>query len=103
MAKARLTAPALDRVLLEAGLYPASEARHLGLVDVIGEESLARSIATTLASHPHDIYAATKLLLRPRLEIPEHERKTFSDDTIPYWASPERRAAMLAILEKRKG
>jgi enoyl-CoA hydratase/carnithine racemase len=44
MVKARLTAPALQRVLLEADLYGAKEARELGLVDVIGEESEARAI-----------------------------------------------------------
>ena len=28
--------------------------------------------------------------------------RAFTDETIPYWASPERRAAMLALLDKRK-
>jgi enoyl-CoA hydratase/carnithine racemase len=102
MVRARLTAPALERVLLEAALYEAEDARHLGLIDVIGEESVARMMLSKLASHPHDIYAATKLLLRPRLEIADDDRKRFSEDTIPYWASPERRAAMLAVLEKRR-
>ncbi|MBX3226584.1 MAG: enoyl-CoA hydratase/isomerase family protein [Labilithrix sp.] len=102
MARARLTAPNLERVLLESALYPASEARHLGLVDVIGEEAQARAILATMASHPRDIYAATKLLLRPRLDVSDADRRRFADDTIPYWASPERRAAMLAVLEKRK-
>ena len=102
MARARLTAPNLERVLLEAALYRADEARHLGLIDLIGEEGQARAILATMASHPRDIYAATKLLLRPRLDIPEADRQHFRDDTIPYWASPERRAAMLAILDKKK-
>jgi enoyl-CoA hydratase/carnithine racemase len=102
MARARLTAPNLERVLLEAGLYRAEEAQRLGLVDVIGEEGQARSILATMAAYPRDIYAATKLLLRPRLDIPEDERKRFRDDTIPYWASPERRAALLSVLEKKK-
>jgi enoyl-CoA hydratase/carnithine racemase len=102
MARARLTAPNLERVLLEAGLYPAAEARHLGLVDVIGGEDQARSILATMASYPRDIYAATKLLLRPRLDIAEADRAKFREETIPYWASPERRAAMLAVLEKKK-
>lgn len=102
MARARLTAPNLERVLLEAGLYRAEEARHLGLVDVIGDEAHARAILATMASHPRDIYAATKLLLRPRLDIAEEERRRFREDTIPYWASPERRAALLSVLEKKK-
>ena len=102
MVRARLTAPALERVLLEAGLYGAEEARSLGLVDVVGEEPVARMMLSKLASHPHDIYAASKLLLRPRLEIAEEDRRRFREDTIPYWASPERRAALLAVLEKRR-
>ena len=102
MVRARLTAPALERVLLEAGLYGAEDARALGLVDVVGEEPVARMMLAKLASHPRDIYAATKLLLRPRLEIAEDDRIRFREDTIPYWASPERRAALLAVLEKRR-
>ena len=102
MVRARLTAPALERVLLESALYDAGEARALGLIDVIGEEAVARMTLSNLASHPRDIYAATKLLLRPRLETAEDERRKFREDTIPYWASPERRAALLALLEKRR-
>ena len=101
MVRARLTAPALERVLLESALYDSAEARHLGLIDVVGEEPVARMMLSKLASHPRDIYAATKLLLRPRLQITEEDRKKFSEDTIPYWASPERRAALLSVLEKR--
>lgn len=102
MARARLTAPALERVLLESALYEAEDARALGLVDVVGEEPVARMMMSKLASHPRDIYAATKLLLRPRLEIAEEDRRRFREDTIPYWASPERRAALLSVLEKRR-
>lgn len=102
MAKHRLTTPNLERVLLEGALYRAPEAKHVGFVDVIGEEADARAILAQMASHPRDVYAATKLLLRPRLEIPEEDRAKFRNDTIPYWASPERRAAMLAVLEKKK-
>jgi enoyl-CoA hydratase/carnithine racemase len=102
MVRARLTAPALERVLLEAGLYTAAEAKELGLVDVVAEEPLARTLAGKLAGHPRDIYAATKLLLRPRLVISDADHQRFRDDTIPYWASPERRAALLSVLEKPK-
>jgi enoyl-CoA hydratase/carnithine racemase len=102
MLRARLTPPSLERALLEAALYPAAEARALGLVDVIGEEESARTIASMMASYPHDVFAATKLLLRPRLRIGEAERAAFRNETIPYWASPERRAALLAVLERRK-
>ncbi len=102
MVRARLTAPSLERVLLESALYEAADARALGLVDVVGEEAVARMMLSKLASHPRDIYAATKLLLRPRLETAEDDRRKFREDTIPYWASPERRAALLALIEKRR-
>jgi enoyl-CoA hydratase len=101
MIRARLGGPAVERVLLEAALYPADEARHLGLVDALGEEADARAILAKLAGHPPDIYAATKLLLRPRLVANEEERRQFKEDTIPYWASAERRAALLALLPKK--
>ncbi|MBX3203848.1 MAG: enoyl-CoA hydratase/isomerase family protein [Labilithrix sp.] len=102
MVRARLTRPALERVLLEAALYEAGDARALGLVDLVGEESVARAMLSKLASHPADIYAATKLLLRPRLEVTDADRTRFREDTIPYWASPERRAALLSVLERRR-
>jgi enoyl-CoA hydratase len=103
MVKARVTAPALERILLEAALHHAEDARHLGLIDAVGEEALARTMLLKLASHPPEVYAATKLLLRPRLAISDADRHAFRDETIPYWASAERRAAMLAVLDKRKG
>lgn len=102
MVRSRLTAPALERVLLEAALYEAEDARALGLVDTIGDEASARAALARLASHPRDIYAATKLLLRPRLEVADADERAFREETIPYWASPEKRAALLAVLEKRR-
>jgi enoyl-CoA hydratase/carnithine racemase len=102
MVRARLTAPAAERILLDAALYPAREAKELGLVDVLGEEDDARAIAQRLEAHPREIYASTKEMLRPRLEPDAAQRKAFREETIPFWASPERRAAMLAVLEKRK-
>jgi enoyl-CoA hydratase/carnithine racemase len=102
MVRSRLKTPALERVLLESALYSAEDALSLGLVDVVGEEAVARETLSKLASHPRDIYAATKLLLRPRLEVTEADRRKFREETIPYWASPERRAALLAVLEKRR-
>jgi len=102
MVRSRLTAPALERVLLEAALYDAEAARTLGLVHAVGEEAEARSVLATMAAHPRDIFAATKLLLRPPLAIDETERARFHAETIPYWASPDRRTAMLAVLEKRR-
>jgi enoyl-CoA hydratase/carnithine racemase len=102
MLRARLVAPVLERVLLEASLYGAEGARALGLVDVIGEEGVARTLLSKLASHPPDVYAATKLQLRPRLEATPEERKRFREETIPHWASPDRQAEVSTVLSKRR-
>jgi enoyl-CoA hydratase/carnithine racemase len=102
MIRARLTAPALERVLLEAALYDANEARAIGLVDAIGEEEEARLLAAKMAAHPRDVFASTKAMLRPRLVPSDAERRAFVDETIPYWASPERRAALRDVLERAK-
>lgn len=102
MVRARLGVPALERVLLEAELHPAETAKALGLVDLVGEEADARNALAKMAAHPRDIFAATKLLLRPRLTLSDAERARFQDDTIPYWASAEKRAEMLALLDRAK-
>lgn len=101
MVKARLTGPALARVLLEGALHDAKAARELGLIDEVGEEATARAMLDKLASHPRDIYAATKLLVRPPLTIDDATHRAFREETIPYWASAERRAALLALLPKK--
>jgi len=102
MIRARLTRPACERALLEGALYTTADAKALGLIDEIGEEGEARAKLATLASYPRDIFAATKLLLRPRLTLTDDDKKRFHEDTIPYWASPEKRASLLAMLEKKK-
>lgn len=102
MVRHRLTQPALERVVLEGELHRAETARALGLVDVIGEEAEARAMLTKLTSHPRAIFASTKLLLRPRLALSDEDRRHFREETVPYWAAPERRASMLAVLERRK-
>lgn len=101
MLRARL-GPAIERVLLEADLYRAPEAKAIGIVDVIAEEADARALLAKLASHPRDIYAATKLLVRPRLTLSDADRDQFREQTIPYWASPEKRQEMLSLLDRAK-
>jgi enoyl-CoA hydratase/carnithine racemase len=100
MVRARLGRPAIERVILEAGLYEANEARALGLVDVVADESAARAAMTKLASHPADIYARTKRQLRAPLVVDEATKKAFHDETIPDWTSPARRAALRAVLRR---
>jgi enoyl-CoA hydratase/carnithine racemase len=96
----RVPSPALDRVILEAARYDAPTARHLGLVDEIGEEPDARAMFEKLASHPREIYAAAKLALRGRLDVPEDEQRQFRETTVPQWCSPSVKARLRAALKK---
>ncbi|HEY8078319.1 MAG TPA: enoyl-CoA hydratase/isomerase family protein [Labilithrix sp.] len=101
MIKQRLMSPAIDRVVLEAALHAPREALALGLVDAIGEEADARAKIATLDSFPRGAYAASKLTLRS-LHVPADEERRFRDETIPFWGSPEMKARMRAVLEKKR-
>ena len=96
----RVPGPALSRVLLEAALYPASEAQALGLIDVIGEEAEALARLEKLAAHPRDAYAAAKRVVRTPLAVPEAEQRRFVTDVIPKWAAPELKERLTALLKK---
>ncbi|HSO35417.1 MAG TPA: enoyl-CoA hydratase/isomerase family protein [Labilithrix sp.] len=96
----RVPGPALARVLLEAALYTAPEARDLGLIDVIGDEDEARARLEKLAAHPRDAYAAAKRVLRAPLTVPEAEQRRFVTDVIPKWAAPELKERLRAVLKK---
>jgi enoyl-CoA hydratase len=97
----RVPGPSLARVLLEAELYPASEAVALGLVDVIGEEAEARARLDKLASHPRAAYAAAKQALRGTLTVAEAEQRRFVAEVVPTWAAPELKARLRAVLDKK--
>lgn len=100
MARARLPAPIAERVMLEAKLYDADEAKALGLVDVVGEEKEAHALFDRITAHPRDAYAATKRALRPPLVVAEEERRRFLEETVPHWASPRVKDALLATLKR---
>lgn len=97
----RVPGPSLGRVLLEAGLYSASEAVSLGLIDVIGEKEDAVARLEKLASHPRDAYAAAKRTLRGTLAVPEEEQRRFLSEVVPTWAAPELKARLRAVLDKK--
>jgi len=97
----RVPGPSLARVLLEAELYRANEARELGLVDVIGEEADARARLEKLAAHPRDAYASAKLAMRGTLAVPEAEQARFLTDVVPTWAAPELKERLRAVLDKK--
>ena len=96
----RVSGPSLSRVLLEAALYPASEALALGLIDVIGDEAEALARLEKLAAHPRDAYAAAKRTLRASLAVPEAEQRRFVTDVVPKWAAPELKERLTALLKK---
>jgi enoyl-CoA hydratase/carnithine racemase len=101
MTRRRVPAASLERVLLEAALYEAPVARHLGLVDEIGEEADARAMLDRLASHPRDTYAEAKRAMRGSLEVSAEEQRRFREETIPYWCSPEIKGRLRAVLAKK--
>jgi enoyl-CoA hydratase/carnithine racemase len=101
MVRARLTGPALARVILEAALYLATEDKELGLVDAIGEESDALARLEKLAAHPRDAYAYAKRLTRPALHVSEKDTQDFRDNVIPHWAAPELKARLRSALTKK--
>jgi len=100
MARRRVPGASLSRVLLEADLYAAAEAKELGLVDVIGEEADARARLAKLAAHPRDAYAAAKAKVRGTLDIDEATRAAFVRDVVPTWAAPALKERLRAVLRK---
>lgn len=102
MVRARLTGPALARVVLEGALHGAEEAKALGLVDTIGEEADARACLEKLAAHPREAYRYAKRVTRPRLDVAAEEARTFREEVVPRWASPEVKERLRSALVKKK-
>jgi enoyl-CoA hydratase len=103
MCAKRIPGPSLARVLLEASLYGANQARELGLVDLVAEEAEAKRRLDALASHPRPAYAAAKLALRGTLAVPDEAQRRFLDEVVPTWGAPELKARLRAVLERKKG
>jgi enoyl-CoA hydratase/carnithine racemase len=101
MVRDRLTKPALERVILEAALYRAEDAKGLGVVHAIGDEEGAKESLAILAGHPRETYAYAKRVLRASLAVPEDEARRFREITVPAWASPELKAKLRAVLTRR--
>jgi enoyl-CoA hydratase/carnithine racemase len=97
----RVAPRALERVLLEAGLYPPRTALELGLVDAVAADAAraAREHLERLAAHPRDVYAATKRALRgTALELSADERRRFRDELVPAWCAPAVKERVRAVL-----
>lgn len=100
----RLSPDAIERVVLEAGLYPPRQALALGLVDEVAADASTRAheVAAVLAAHPAPIYAASKRTLRAgALALEAHERSYFRDAVLPRWCAPAVKERVRAALEPR--
>ena len=98
----RLSPPALERVVLEGGLYPPAQALRLGLLDeVVASEGEARSMAERFAASPRDAYLAAKRALRTgALDVTEDERRRYLDEVLPTWTSGDLKSRIEARLRK---
>jgi Delta3-Delta2-enoyl-CoA isomerase len=102
MVKHRLSAPALERVVLEGGLYPPALAMRLGLLDeLVADEGAARAMAERLASSPRDAYLAAKRALRGgALDVTDGELRQYLEEVLPTWTSTDLKARLEARLRK---
>jgi enoyl-CoA hydratase len=94
----------IERVTLQAGLYPPREAHALGLVDEVAADvqGAARSALDRLAAHPPVIYAATKQTVRgTALDLDPADRRYFRDTVLPRWCAPEVKERVLAQLRPK--
>lgn len=103
IARHRVAPRAFERVMLEAGLYPPRRAVELGLVDEVATdvEARAREVLAALASHPREIYAATKRTIRAgQIALTAEDRRQFRDEVLPRWCAPAVRDRILARLKR---
>ena len=102
MVKHRLSPPALERVVLEGGLYPPAQAMRLGLLDeLVANEGEARAMAEKLASSPRDSFLAAKRALRGgALDVTDGELRQYLEEVLPTWTSGDLKARIEAKLRK---
>ncbi|MGH7296371.1 MAG: enoyl-CoA hydratase/isomerase family protein [Polyangiaceae bacterium] len=98
----RVPAHAVERVVLEGGLYPPETALRLGLVDeIVADEAQARAYADRVAASPRPAYLAAKQAIRRGvLDTPPDEERAFREAALPAWVSPELKARLAAVLAR---
>jgi enoyl-CoA hydratase/carnithine racemase len=99
----RVAPRALERVVLEAGLYPPRTALELGLIDEVATDAgtLARSRLATLAAHPREAFAVTKQALRgTALPVSAEDERRFRDELVPAWCAPAVKERVTALLRR---
>ena len=105
LARQRIPAHALQRVVLEGGLHDPATALALGLLDEMAADPVARAreCLKVLATHPPAIYAATKRVVRAgTLDLTDDQRRYFREHLVPSWCSRETKALVRAALERRR-
>jgi enoyl-CoA hydratase/carnithine racemase len=98
----RVPAHAIDRVVLEGGLYAPETALRLGLVDeIVVSEAEARAFAERIAACPPRAYVAAKSALRDGvLDVGPEEERQFRESVLPAWVTPELKARLAAVLAR---
>jgi len=99
----RVPPHAIERVVLEGGLYPPDVALRLGLIDeIVPGEAEARAYAERVAAAPRPAYVAAKHALRHGvLDVGPDEERRFRDEVLPAWVTPELKARLAAVLQRR--
>jgi enoyl-CoA hydratase len=102
LVKHRVPPHALDRVVLEGGLYAPETALRLGLVDeLVAGEAEARAYAERIAAAPRPAYVAAKRALREGvLDAGPEEERHFREAVLPSWVTPELKARLAAVLAR---
>jgi enoyl-CoA hydratase/carnithine racemase len=105
LARRRLPAHAIDRVVLEGGLHDPRTALALGLIDEVAADAhvSARAWLARLAEQPAAAYAATKRALHAgALDLSPEQRREFREHVVPAWCAPETRERVQAALGRRR-
>jgi enoyl-CoA hydratase len=97
----RVPSHAIERVVLEGGLYAPDVALRLGLIDeIVSGEAAARAYAERIVAAPRQAYVAAKEALRRGvLDVGPDEERAFRDDVLPAWVTPELQARLAAVLK----
>jgi enoyl-CoA hydratase/carnithine racemase len=98
----RVPSHAIERVVLEGGLYAPDTALRLGLVDeLVAGEAAARAYAERVAALPAAAYVAAKKALRDGvLDVDAGEERHFREAILPGWVTPELKARLAAVLAR---
>jgi enoyl-CoA hydratase/carnithine racemase len=90
-----------SEVVLGAGLHSPVEALRLGLVAAVDADPVeaARASLKARAKHPKEAYSTTKLDMRSGImDATPAQKKSFKDEVVPFWTSPELKAMIRALL-----